>query len=185
VVGVHNLRTAALALAVGRAFGLPGAVVMEGLAAMEVPAMRSTLVALGTLLVLSDAYNANPASMREALATLDAIDTGRQRVAILGSMLELGPQGPSLHDELARRALASRADVIAGVGAFAEAFARVAPGEGRVVTAPDPATVWPQLAPRLAPDALVLLKGSRGVRLEQLLARLAEHAGAAAPSSHH
>jgi UDP-N-acetylmuramoyl-tripeptide--D-alanyl-D-alanine ligase len=108
-------------------------------------------------------------------------------VAVLGSMLELGAQGPALHDEIARRALASSAVVVAGVGAFADAFARVAPGDARVLTADDAESLWPALAPRLAPDALVLLKGSRGTRLERLVPRLREFAGLAAaaePSVH-
>ncbi|MBK6308145.1 MAG: hypothetical protein IPF47_21430 [Gemmatimonadetes bacterium] len=80
--------------------------------------MRSTLDTLGDLLLLNDAYNANPASAREALVTLDAIGGERPRVAVLGSMLELGAQGPALHDEIAARALASKAMLIAGIGEF-------------------------------------------------------------------
>ena len=75
-------------------------------------------------------------------------------------MLELGPLGPVLHDEIARRALAGSATEIAGIGEFAHAFARVAPGDPRVVTAGDAESVWPLLAPRVPADALILLKGS-------------------------
>lgn len=177
LVGLHNLRNAMLAMAVARACGVADADAARGMGSLAVPVMRSALQEVGTLLLLNDAYNANPASARAALATLDAITAPRPRVAVLGTMLELGPHGPALHDEIARLALASTATVIAGVGAFAAAFARVAPGDPRVVTAGDADAVWPALRARLAPDAIVLLKGSRGMRLERLVPRLREFVG--------
>ena len=177
IAGVHNLRNALLAIAVSRACGVPDEDAVRGIAALPAPSMRSALVPLGTLGVLNDAYNANPASAREALATLDAMASPRPRVVVLGSMLELGPQRDALHDEIARRALAGTAQLIAGIGAFASAFARVAPGDQRVVTASDAAALWPLVQSRIAPDALVLLKGSRGTRLERLLPGLRELGG--------
>jgi UDP-N-acetylmuramoyl-tripeptide--D-alanyl-D-alanine ligase len=176
-VGLHNLRNAMLAVAVARACGISDEDSVRGIAALPSPSMRSALGPLGPYLLLNDAYNANPASAREALATLEAISSSRPRVVVLGSMLELGPQGPLLHDEIARRALAGSAVAIAGIGEFAHAFARVAPGDPRVVTAGDAEAVWPLLAPRVPADALILLKGSRGTRLERLVPRLEAHAG--------
>lgn len=178
-VGLHNLRNAMLAIAVARACGISDEDSVRGIAALPSPSMRSALGPLGPYLLLNDAYNANPASAREALATLEAISSPRPRVVVLGSMLELGPQGPGLHDEIARRALAGSAVAIAGIGEFAHAFARVAPGDQRVVTAGDAEAVWPLLAPRVPHDALILLKGSRGTRLERLVPRLEAQAGLA------
>lgn len=177
LLGAHNVRNALLAVAVARCCGVRDADAARGIAEMPALHMRSSLQALGTLLLLNDAYNANPASAREALALLDAVGGDRSRVAVLGSMLELGTRSAALHDEIARRALASRAQVIAGVGEFAAAFARVAPGDPRVLTAEDAEALWPSLAPRLVPDAVVLLKGSRGTRLERLLPSLRRFAG--------
>ena len=97
---------------------------------------------------------------------------GRQRVAVLGTMRELGAHGERLHDELARRALDAGIEVIAGVGDFAAALDRLAPGDPRVVTSPEVESLWPKLGPRLAPDAVVLLKASRGVALERILPAL-------------
>jgi UDP-N-acetylmuramoyl-tripeptide--D-alanyl-D-alanine ligase len=178
LLGAHNVRNAMLAIAVTRACGVTDADAARGIEAMEALSMRSTLEAVGTMLVLNDAYNANPASAREALTLFDAIGGDRPRVAVLGSMLELGAHGDALHDEIARRALATRAGVIAGVGEFAAAFARCAPGDPRVITASDAESLWPLLEPRLAPDAVILLKGSRGTRLERLLPRLQSYSPA-------
>jgi UDP-N-acetylmuramoyl-tripeptide--D-alanyl-D-alanine ligase len=134
--------------------------------------MRTAWTPLGGATLINDAYNANPGSTRAALDLLADAGRGRQRVAVLGTMRELGAHADRLHDELARRALDAGLEVVAGVGDFAAALARVAPGEPRVVAAAEPEALWALLAPRLAPDAVILLKASRGVRLERLVPSL-------------
>jgi UDP-N-acetylmuramoyl-tripeptide--D-alanyl-D-alanine ligase len=181
--GAHKARNAMLAVAVARAFGVSDEVVARGIAAMGALPMRSARVELGTLSVINDAYNANPASAREALTLLDAVEGDRQRVVVLGSMLELGAQSAALHEEIARRALASRAQIIAGVGEFARPLEALASDPSRIITAADAEALWPKLAPRLDRRALVLLKGSRGMRLERLMPHLATFAGVAAAES--
>jgi UDP-N-acetylmuramoyl-tripeptide--D-alanyl-D-alanine ligase len=182
--GAHNLRNLVLVLAVARALGVSTVDASRGLAAMPVPEMRTAWLALGRATLINDAYNANPPSTRAAIDLLAASGRGAnggpapQRVAVLGTMRELGDHADYLHDEVARRAVDAGLDVIAGVGDFAAALARVAPGDPRVVTAPDPDALWPALVARLAPGAVVLLKASRGVRLERLVPYLAEWAGA-------
>ena len=178
VRGAHNLRNTMLALAAARALDVPLTDAARGLAAMPVPSMRTAWTALGAATLINDAYNANPPSARAALDLLAAAGTAgaggrvRQRVAVLGTMRELGAGAPALHDAVARHALALGIDVVAGIGDFADALARVAPGDARVVTGADPQSVWSDLAPRLTSDAVILLKGSRGVRLEQLVPSL-------------
>ncbi|HWJ23159.1 MAG TPA: cyanophycin synthetase, partial [Gemmatimonadaceae bacterium] len=132
---------------------------------------------LGRVTLINDAYNANPPSTRAALDLLAGAGGGRQRVAVIGSMRELGDRGAELHEEVARRALASSIDVIAGVGDFAAPLRALAPGDPRVITAGDVDELWTLLAPRLAADALILLKASRGVRLERMLPLLRKWAG--------
>jgi UDP-N-acetylmuramoyl-tripeptide--D-alanyl-D-alanine ligase len=180
--GQHNLRNAMLALAVARAVGIPLEDAARGLAAMPVPSMRTAWTALGRATLINDAYNANPGSTRAALDLLADAGRGRQRVAVLGTMRELGAHADRLHDELARRALEAGVELVAGVGEFAEALARVAPRDPRVLGAPEPEALWPLLAPRLAPDAMILLKASRGVRLERLVAPLEAWAALPVPS---
>ncbi|HVE80238.1 MAG TPA: UDP-N-acetylmuramoyl-tripeptide--D-alanyl-D-alanine ligase [Gemmatimonadaceae bacterium] len=176
--GVHNLRNAMLALAVAREFGVALDAAAEGIAAMQVPAMRSAWEPLGRAVLINDAYNANPGSTRAALELLERAGAGRQRVAVLGTMRELGTHGEKLHAEIARLALRSSIEVVAGVGDFADALAAAGAGDPRVVTAPDVPDLWPALSPRLATDAMILLKGSRGVALERLLPSLRTWAGA-------
>jgi UDP-N-acetylmuramoyl-tripeptide--D-alanyl-D-alanine ligase len=167
--GAHNVRNAMLALAVARECYLTDEQVARGIAAVQPPPMRSAWQSIGQATVINDAYNANPASMRAALELL-ASANGSQRVALLGTMRELGAEADRYHDDIARAAVASNADLVAGVGEMADALRRVAPAAGdRVITAPDVEQLWPLLAPRLARDATILLKASRGVRLERML----------------
>lgn len=175
--GAHNLRNAMLALAAARECGVSGADAARGIAAMPQPSMRMAWEAVGRATLINDAYNANPPSTRAALDLLAGAGGGRQRVAVLGTMRELGDHGTRLHEDIARRALGSSIEVIAGVGDFAAALRALAPGDARVVTAPDVDDLWPLLAPRLAPDAVILLKGSRGMRLERLVPYIVKWAG--------
>jgi UDP-N-acetylmuramoyl-tripeptide--D-alanyl-D-alanine ligase len=167
--GVHNLRNTMLALAVGRECGVSTRDAAHGIAAMPVPTMRTAWESLGAATLINDAYNANPGSTRAALELLERAGRGRQRVAILGTMRELGEHAERLHLDLARMALDSTIEVIAAVGDFAPALDGLQRDSRRVVTAPDIAELWPLLEPRLERDAMILLKGSRGMRLERLL----------------
>ena len=170
--GAHNLRNAMLALAAARECGVTMADAARGIEGMPVPAMRLALQALGKATLINDAYNANPGSTRSALELLRDSGGGRQRVAILGTMRELGPHSARLHEEIAREALASSIDVIAGCGEFETALQKVGANDPRVVTAPDVDELWAKLAPKLEADAVILLKASRGMRLERFVPHL-------------
>ena len=176
--GVHNLRNTMLALAVARELGVSIEQAARGIQTMPVPPMRSNIEQIGRLTLVNDAYNSNPGSARAALELLQHAGRGRQRVAVLGTMLELGPSGPSLHEALAREALASPIEVVAGLGEFASALDKAGDGASRqrLVTANDVESLWSRLASRLEPDAVILLKASRGVRLEQLVPKIREWA---------
>lgn len=174
--GAHNLRNAALAIAVARACGVSVEQAAAGLARMPAPAMRTAWESLGTATLINDAYNANPPSMRAAIDLLAGVGNGRQRIAVLGAMRELGAHAGRLHEEVARYALEARVDLVAGVGDMAEALHAVAPGDPRVIAAADLDTLWPMLEARLTPTAVILLKASRGVRLERLVPHLTDWA---------
>jgi UDP-N-acetylmuramoyl-tripeptide--D-alanyl-D-alanine ligase len=168
--GEHNLRNAMLAIAVAAECGVPLADIARGIAAMPQPKMRLAAESLGRALLINDAYNANPGSTRAAVDLLDATARGRQRVLVLGTMRELGAGAAALHAEIAKRAVESSIEVIAGIGDFAPALAAVR--DERVVTAPDVDDLWPLLRERIAPDAVILLKASRGMKLERIVPHL-------------
>jgi UDP-N-acetylmuramoyl-tripeptide--D-alanyl-D-alanine ligase len=180
--GAHNLANTMLCVAVARVFGLSPEDVATGLANATLSPMRSAVEQIGDALLVNDAYNSNPASVRAALALLSAVSEGRPPVVVLGTMRELGAPTDVLHDEVARAAIAMPVRVIGAVGAFAHAFDRVAPNDTRVVRAEDPESLWPLLVERLDPRSAILLKASRGVRLERLVPRLREWAKRGATS---
>jgi UDP-N-acetylmuramoyl-tripeptide--D-alanyl-D-alanine ligase len=180
--GVHNIRNAMLALAVSRELGMSVADAGRGLAAMLAPPMRVNWEQYPSATLINDAYNSNPGSAKAAIELLAHTGKGRQRVAVLATMLELGPQGPRLHEEVARAALDAGIELVAAIGEFAAAFARIAPGDSRVIPADDAELVWPALSSRLAPDAVILLKGSRGMRLERLVEPIGKWATQQQPS---
>jgi UDP-N-acetylmuramoyl-tripeptide--D-alanyl-D-alanine ligase len=176
--GAHNLRNTMLALAVARELGLSTADAARGIARATFPSMRMEMAPIGNggATLINDAYNASPASMRAAIDVLAGSGSGRQRVAILGSMRELGVHASRLHEEVARAALASPVEIVAGMGEIGVALRALGSGDPRVVVADDVDALWTALAPRLARDAVILLKASRGVKLERLVPPLTEWA---------
>lgn len=167
--GEHNLRNAMLAVAVARAYGVGITAIAEGLARMPQPAMRADVREVGQALLVNDAYNANPPSALAALALLAAVAGDRPQVAILGTMRELGSATAAMHELVARDALARPLALIVGLGEFAPALAQLAGDDPRLLLAPDADDVAALLPARLPPSAAILLKGSRGVRLERLV----------------
>lgn len=166
--GAHNLRNATLALAVASEFGVAPEHAAAGIAAMPQPPMRSAVGSLGKALLVNDCYNSNPGSARAAIALLREVGAGRQRVAVLGTMRELGAASERAHREVAEAALASGVELVAGIGDFAAPL-RAMGDASRVLVAEDVEDLWPLLQARLEPNAAVLLKASRGVKLERLL----------------
>ena len=132
--------------------------------------------------MIVDCYNANPQSVRAALDLLDDLRTDAGSVAVLGSMLELGDLSDGLHDRLLSEALARSLDLLVATGDFAAAAARLpgagdAEAEGRLLVVPEPMDAYRDLAARLTAGQTLLLKGSRGVRLERLLEPLTQDFG--------
>ncbi len=158
VSGAHMAVNAAAAVAVAGVLGIDPAIAAAGLATAEVSAMRMGVVrAPAGGIVVDDAYNANPASMLAALDALAAIDAER-RVAVLGMMAELDEPGPA-HRAVAERAAALGIEVVA-VGTALYGSPPVAPEDA-------PAVVGP-----LGPGVAVLVKASRAVGLERVVALL-------------
>ena len=121
--------------------------------------------------VLNDCYNANPMSMRAALDELASAE-GTRRVAVLGDMLELGPDELAFHEEVGREAAARDVDLVVTVGPRAVAIGHAFDGQSYAVAdAAEAATILPEL---LEPGDVVLVKGSRGVGLEVVAEALRE-----------
>jgi UDP-N-acetylmuramoyl-tripeptide--D-alanyl-D-alanine ligase len=174
--GVHNLRNAMLAMAVARACGVPLERAAEGIGSMRVPPMRVNMEQLGEATLINDAYNSNPGSARAAIELLAHVGAGRQRVAIIGSMLEMGQEAPRLHREVLEAALSHPIELVVGTGDFAAAIGERASDEPRALAVEEVDSIWERLRPMLERDAVILLKASRGMRLERLVPAITDWA---------
>lgn len=171
--GMHNVRNALLALGVGVEWGVSIEDAAKGLAAMKVPKMRNEWLRIGTLGVIADCYNANPPSMRAALDLLAQVPSEGEKVAVIGTMRELGDHAEQLHRELALHAaglVGHGIDRVVATGDFVRAFEENHSELGeRLVAAEDPVAAYQALRPALRGNETILLKGSRGVALERLM----------------
>jgi UDP-N-acetylmuramoyl-tripeptide--D-alanyl-D-alanine ligase len=174
VVGEHQVANALSAAGAALAAGMSPAEVATALSAAE-PRSRWRME-VGRrpdgVTVVNDAYNANPESMRAALAALQALP-GQRRIAVLGAMAELGPGGGAEHERLGRDAAAAGVDLIVAVGADAVGIASGAAAAGRrpgeeSVHVPDRAAARALLSELLRPGDVVLVKASRSYGLERL-----------------
>jgi UDP-N-acetylmuramoyl-tripeptide--D-alanyl-D-alanine ligase len=167
-ISAHMRRNALAAVAAARALGVePSGALQVALSSFR--GQRTHLP--GDIVVVNDCYNANPMSMRAALDDLAASASGR-RVAVLGDMLELGPDEARFHAEVGAHARAAGVDLLVAVGPRAAHFAD---GYGEVVALPDAQTAADTVPGLVQPGDTVLLKASRGVGLE-VVARALEAA---------
>ncbi len=169
----HNLQNLLAAVAAALALGIePDELAAQGPLQVRFSALRGERLALrGGVVVINDCYNANPMSMRAAIDDLAETAPSR-RVAVLGDMLELGPQAPRLHREIGLYADEAGVDLLIAVGALAAEMRTEFDGESYAVA--DAAGAATQLELLLEEGDTVLVKGSRGVGLE----RVAEALGA-------
>jgi UDP-N-acetylmuramoyl-tripeptide--D-alanyl-D-alanine ligase len=180
--GRHNARNALLALGIGRAWGIDADAAITALAALQPAKLRVEFHDVGGLTVIADCYNANPASVDAAVDLLCSLPQSGDRVVVLGSMLEMGESAAQLHREAAGAIAALDIDLIVATGDFVPAFEAHAAALGdRLIRETDPLRAYERLAPRLSGSETILLKASRGVALERLLARLEANWGGPHP----
>ena len=173
VHGVHNVSNALAAAAVGFSLNLSGAAIVQGLARFRPPTMRSQIVIHHGVQIVNDCYNANPASMKAALQLLAQWRPARERVAVLGDMLELGRDTQQLHREVGKFAAGmqlSRLIVCGDLGHEIAAGAKQAGMSGSsIVELPDAASAADLLKKTIRQGDVVLVKASRGMRMEQIV----------------
>jgi UDP-N-acetylmuramoyl-tripeptide--D-alanyl-D-alanine ligase len=177
--GRHLVPHALAAAAVGEWMGLAIDDVEEALAAGSHAAHRMAIaVASSGATLVDDTYNASPVSVGAALEFLaeTPLGPGGRRIAVLGDMLELGPDEERLHREIGARA-AGVVDALVAVGSRGRWIAEAAASAGaRAIEADDAVDAADALERELAPGAgdLVLLKASRGIGLDRAVERLTE-----------
>ena len=170
LLGKHTAVNSLAAFAVARHLGLTDDEVIEGLARAHGPDMRLQLQNLRGITFLNDAYNANPASMKAAVETLLALQTGGRRIAVLADMREMGDASDELHREMGRFVGPLPLDLLICVGEQAALIADTAKAEGfpedQILYYDDTLAAATHVPHQLRLGDFVLLKGSRAMQLE-------------------
>ncbi|MBN94928.1 MAG: UDP-N-acetylmuramoylalanyl-D-glutamyl-2, 6-diaminopimelate--D-alanyl-D-alanine ligase [Deltaproteobacteria bacterium] len=170
LVGAHQVHNALAAAAAAVGMGVGPATIREGLESVNVPGRRMRISERGGVTIVDDAYNANPASMAAAFRALSDLETEGRRAAAVGDMLELGSTGSQLHAEVGELAAHLGIDLLVGVGPLMEHAVRAARAAGiEAEVANDSRAAGELLGAWLSPGDLVLLKGSRGMRMESAI----------------
>ena len=174
LIGTHNGHNAAAAAAVGLALGFTPEIILRGLANATTPGRRMKPVRLpnGALLI-DDCYNANPSSTKAALLTLTHLVHGKGRaIAVLGDMLELGPTELDLHRDVGRFAAGAGLSLLVCFGKRAHALGEGAHEAGLpsecIEYTEDPAEAVRLVQSRIRPEDVILVKGSRGMKMERI-----------------
>ncbi|OPY57712.1 MAG: UDP-N-acetylmuramoyl-tripeptide--D-alanyl-D-alanine ligase [Pelotomaculum sp. PtaU1.Bin035] len=184
VPGRHNVMNALAALAVGREFGLSLDEIAGGLSEIALTGMRLEIVHAGDITVINDAYNASPASTKASLQVLMEVAGGRRAVAVLGDMLELGPRALGGHREVGLAAAELGVEYLVAVGDLASSIAGGYSSAGlpvenkiyRCIGNKEAITVLDDI---LREGDVVLIKGSRGMHMEQIVESLISSRGGA------
>lgn len=177
--GRHNVVNALAALAVARHFGVSDASIEDGLKRLKLTGMRIEVMQTSSgLTLLNDAYNASPTSMRAAIDVLQSMKCSGKRIAVLGDMLELGPEEVKFHEEIGRYLDPAETELVFAYGPLSAYIAEAAKdrfGAGRVFAFTDKAELTSVLTGTCGPEDVVLFKASRGMRLEEVLQSLNKH----------
>ncbi|MGA7630834.1 MAG: UDP-N-acetylmuramoyl-tripeptide--D-alanyl-D-alanine ligase [Terriglobales bacterium] len=177
LLGRHNVYNVLAAAAIALEHGITPSEIAAALPSLQAADKRGQVVQVGNIAVLYDCYNSSPKALMAAVDTLAAMPAGR-RIVVAGEMLELGATGEELHRECGRHIAASKVDFLLGVRGLAEVMVEAAREGGmkaEFVAAPEEAGEW--LARESREGDVVLLKASRGVKLEKALEKWKQKRG--------
>ena len=169
LLGAHNAHNAMAAMAVAREAGVPTDAAATALASLTAGDKRGEVLEIAGAAILNDSYNSNPEALRSMIRTLAARPALR-RILVAGEMLELGELGPKLHAAAGKAASDAGLDIVVGVRGNAQHLAAAACWGGVAsLFLPDSEAAGQWLIENLRKGDVVLVKGSRGVRLERAI----------------
>ena len=173
-IGEHNVMNALSAIAVGRHFGVQLNNIKTALEGTVLTGSRQELLHFGSYTVINDAYNASPASMEAAFATLERLKQSAQppcrSIAVVADMLELGDTAAEAHQSVGRMAAKAKPDIRFGYGEETKATVDTAAAEGiAAFHFTDRHGAADKLAEILQPGDIVLLKGSHSMQVSGII----------------
>jgi UDP-N-acetylmuramoyl-tripeptide--D-alanyl-D-alanine ligase len=170
--GRWNVRNALLALGLASELGADDGVAARALASVRRARLRGEWRMIGEMRILADCYNSNPPSLAAAVELLAGLPASGKKVAVVGTMRELGDATAALHRRAAEALLAqlgAGVDLVVATGAFVPAFRGLGGDPDRVLITENPLDAYAAVAGRLRGDEVILLKASRGEALERWL----------------
>lgn len=170
MVGRHNVYDALAAIAVARVLGVDSTKMNRALSHFTGTPMRQELIDLGDIILVNDAYNANPSSMKEAILAVGQLE-GKRKVAFLGDMLELGEQSASMHEEIGIVLGEEKYALLFAFGKDAEYIIKgaLSAGVSKAVLTSSHEEMAALYEQERMPGDIVLIKGSRGMRMEDAI----------------
>jgi UDP-N-acetylmuramoyl-tripeptide--D-alanyl-D-alanine ligase len=182
LLGAHNASNAIAGLAVALEAGVDIDDAIRALEALAPGDKRGEVLTIKGATILNDSYNSNPEALQSMIRTLAAYPAKR-RILVAGEMLELGAHAAALHTACGKAAAEAHLDIVVGVRGNAEHLATAACAAGvEAIFLPDAAAAGQWLKQNLRKGDVALVKGSRGVHLEQALAIL--NPGTKSPEPH-
>ncbi|MDQ0155667.1 UDP-N-acetylmuramoyl-tripeptide--D-alanyl-D-alanine ligase [Robertmurraya andreesenii] len=173
VLGTHNILNALAAMLVAHYFDIPYDEMNQGFASLKLTGMRMELVE-GTNgeKIINDAYNASPTSMKAAIELVTSLNGYQHKILVLGDMLELGPEEKAFHVAVGKDIDSDKIDYVFTFGRLGEFIAQGAKEvfpEGRVFSYLEKEKLLEELRKHTNEETLILVKGSRGMRLEEIV----------------
>ena len=172
LLGEHNVSNALAAIAVGLEAGIPLGTCCDALEELRPEDKRGQILTVRGATIINDSYNSNPEALKamiHTLASMPVSDHGR-RILIAGEMLELGPESAALHAACGKAAADSGIDIVVGVRGQAEQIVEAArPASPQALYFETPLQAGEWLRENLRSGDVVLLKASRGVKLERVV----------------
>lgn len=172
VLGKHNVYNALAAIAVGSLYGISPREMAQELEKFKLPKLRMESAEMRGIRFIFDCYNSNPYSMASAIETLKAMDCRGRKIIVAGDMLELGTAAPQMHREIGKVAAQAKTDILMGVGPLSGFILEGAQEEGiggdSLLHFENSVEASRALKDILREGDLVLVKGSRGMKMEEI-----------------
>lgn len=174
--GIHNVRNALVALAVADALEVPLEDAVRAIASYKPPKMRQEIFKIGDVQVIDDTYNASPDSVKAGLDILAGMETKGKRIAVLGDMFELGDYAAISHFEVGKYAKEKEIDQLIAVGEMAEEMGKGF-GADNFWSFTENKSATEALIKNLQSGDIVLVKGSRGMKMDEIVAQIRDSLG--------
>lgn len=171
IIGKHNISNALLAIACGRKLGLSYDDLQEGFRKIEFTSMRLDIIKGEKFTLIDDSYNASPDSMKAAIDVLESLE-GKRKIAVLGTMKELGNEAFNLHKEVGKYAKLKNIDLLLCTGEFEEAYKKGFMSDNKIINFSSNEEICKYLESNVLQGDCVLVKASRSMKFETIVNKL-------------